>query len=136
LLAREDIDAVLIATGDRWHSPMAILAAQHGKDVYCEKPCSMSMEESWALRDAFKRYGRIYQAGCQRRNAGNLEFAIDLVRTGKLGKLKAVYANVGPWNNWPPNTTGRDTIDRFRRNWTTCWSTTSAGRLPSTTRHG
>ncbi|HOK48309.1 MAG TPA: Gfo/Idh/MocA family oxidoreductase, partial [Bryobacteraceae bacterium] len=102
LLARDDIDAVLIATGDRWHTPLSILAAQHGKDVYCEKPCSMSMAESWALRAAFRRYGRIYQAGCQRRNAGNLEFAVELVRTGRLGKLHTVVANVGPWQNWSP----------------------------------
>ncbi|HSB15776.1 MAG TPA: Gfo/Idh/MocA family oxidoreductase [Bryobacteraceae bacterium] len=102
LLARGDIDAVLIATGDRWHTPLSILAAQHGKDVYCEKPCSMSMEESWALADAFRRYGRIYQAGCQRRNGGNLELAVELVHTGKLGKLQTVYADVGPSVNWPP----------------------------------
>ncbi len=102
LLARADIDAVLIATGDRWHAPLAILAAQHGKDVYCEKPCSMTMEESWALADAFRRYGRIYQAGCQRRNGGNLELAVELAHTGKLGKLHTVVANVGPQRNWPP----------------------------------
>jgi predicted dehydrogenase len=102
LLGRSDIDAVLIATGDRWHAPLSIIAAQHGKDVYCEKPCSMSMEESWALADAFRRYGRIYQAGCQRRNAPNFEVAAELVQTGKLGKLTTVYANVGPSVNWPP----------------------------------
>jgi predicted dehydrogenase len=62
----------------------------------------MSMAESWALRDAFQRYGRIYQAGCQRRNAGNLELAVGLVHSGKLGKLQTVIADVGPWNNWPP----------------------------------
>jgi len=55
LLARKDIDAVLIATGDRWHTPLAIIAAQHGKDVYCEKPCSMSMEESWATIASTRR---------------------------------------------------------------------------------
>ena len=55
LLARPDIDAVLIATGDRWHTPLSIIAAQHGKDVYCEKPCSMTIEESWALAAAFRR---------------------------------------------------------------------------------
>ena len=102
LLARPDIDAVLIATGDRWHAPLSILAAQHGKDVYCEKPCSMTMEESWALRDAFRRYGRVYQAGCQRRNGGNFELAVELAHTGKLGKLHTLYANVGPWEHWPP----------------------------------
>jgi predicted dehydrogenase len=102
LLGRDDIDAVLIATGDRWHTPLSIIAAQHGKDVYCEKPCSMSMAESWALADAFRRYGRIYQAGCQRRNGGNFELAVELLHTGKLGKLQTVYADVGPWQNWPP----------------------------------
>jgi predicted dehydrogenase len=102
LLAREDIDAVLIATGDRWHAPLSIIAAQHGKDVYCEKPCSMSMEESWRLADAFRRYGRIYQAGCQRRNGRNFELVKEWLNTGKMGKLKALYANVGPSVNWPP----------------------------------
>ncbi|MDX2149464.1 MAG: Gfo/Idh/MocA family oxidoreductase [Bryobacteraceae bacterium] len=102
LLARQDVDAVLIATGDRWHTPLSIIAAQHGKDVYCEKPCSMSMEESWALADAFKRYNRLYQAGCQRRNGANFELCKELLRSGALGKLQALYANVGPSVNWPP----------------------------------
>jgi predicted dehydrogenase len=102
ILARQDIDAVLIATGDRWHTPLSIIAAQHGKDVYCEKPCSMTMEESWALADAFRRYGRIYQAGCQRRNGGNVEFAVELAHNGQLGKLHTVVANTGPLASWPP----------------------------------
>jgi hypothetical protein len=102
LLARPDIDAVLIATGDRWHTPLAILAAQHGKDVYCEKPCSMSIEESRALADAFRRYNRIYQAGCQRRNGANFQLCKDLLKSGALGKLQTLYANVGPSVNWPP----------------------------------
>ncbi len=102
LLARQDIDAVLIATGDRWHTPLAIIAAQHGKDVYCEKPCSMSMEESWALAAAFQRYNRLYQAGCQRRNGANFELCKELLRSGALGKLQILYANVGPSVNWPP----------------------------------
>jgi predicted dehydrogenase len=102
LLGRSDIDAVLIATGDRWHTPLSIIAAQHGKDVYCEKPCSMSMEESWALADAFRRYNRLYQAGCQRRNGANFELCKELLRSGALGKIQTLYANVGPSVNWPP----------------------------------
>jgi predicted dehydrogenase len=102
LLARPDIDAVLIATGDRWHTPLSIIAAQHGKDVFCEKPCSMSMEESWALADAFRRYNRLYQAGCQRRNGANFALCKALLESGALGKLQALYANVGPAVNWPP----------------------------------
>lgn len=102
LLARQDIDAVLIATGDRWHTPLSIIAAQHGKDVYCEKPCSMSIDESWALANAFRRYNRLYQAGCQRRNGANFILCKELLESGALGKLTTLYANVGPSVNWPP----------------------------------
>lgn len=93
VLDREDIDAVLIATGDRWHTLASILAAKAGKDIYCEKPCSMTIAESRALADTIRRYGRIYQAGTQRRNIGNFIFAINLVHSGKLGKLHTVHAN-------------------------------------------
>ena len=93
LLERRDIDAVLIATGDRWHTLASIIAAKAGKDIYCEKPCSMTIAESRALANAVRRYGRIYQAGTQRRNVENFVFAIDLVHRGKLGRLKAVHAN-------------------------------------------
>ncbi len=102
LLARQDIDAVLIATGDRWHTPLSMIAAQYGKDVYCEKPCSMTIEESWALADAFRRYNRLYQAGCQRRNGANFALCKELLQSGALGKLQTLYANVGPSVNWPP----------------------------------
>ncbi len=104
LLARSDIDAVLIATGDRWHALMSIMAAQAGKDVYCEKPCSMTIAESLALADNFRRYGRVYQAGTQRRNGDNFAFAVELARSGKLGKLQTVHANAGTGSNWPPTT--------------------------------
>ena len=55
---RDDVDAVLIATGDRWHATASMMAAKAGKDIYCEKPCSLSIEESRALSDAITRYGR------------------------------------------------------------------------------
>lgn len=93
LLARDDINALLIATGDRWHSLASILAAKAGKDMYCEKPCSMTIAESIMLRDTIRRYARIYQAGTQRRSVGNFVFAVELARSGKLGKLKTVHAN-------------------------------------------
>ena len=96
ILARPDIDAMLIATGDRWHTMAAITAARAGKDVYCEKPCSMTISESRALADTFRKYGRIYQAGTQRRSIGNFLFAADLVAQGKLGKLHTVHANTRP----------------------------------------
>ncbi len=93
LLLRDDIDAVLIATGDRWHTMASIYAAKAGKDIYCEKPCSMTIAESRALAETIRRYGRVYQAGTQRRNIGNFIFAIQLVYSGKLGKLHTVHAN-------------------------------------------
>ena len=93
VLLRDDIDAVLIATGDRWHTMASICAAKAGKDIYCEKPCSMTIAESRALAETIRRYGRVYQAGTQRRNIGNFIFAINLVYSGKLGKLHTVHAN-------------------------------------------
>jgi predicted dehydrogenase len=93
ILARPDIDAMLIATGDRWHTMASITAGRAGKDVFCEKPCSMTIAESRALADTFRQYGRIYQAGTQRRSIGNFIFAAELAHTGKLGKLHTVHAN-------------------------------------------
>jgi hypothetical protein len=71
LLARSDIDAVLIATGPNWHATASILAANAGKDVYCEKPCSKNIAQSLALAQTFRRTGRVFQAGTQRRSLPN-----------------------------------------------------------------
>jgi predicted dehydrogenase len=105
MLPRQDIDAVLIATGDRWHTMASISVAKAGKDIYCEKPCSMTIEESQALADTMRRYGRIYQAGTQRRSVANFLFATELCHSGKLGKLTKVHANtLAPATNhdWLP----------------------------------
>jgi hypothetical protein len=93
LLAREDIDAVLIATGPNWHAAASSLAARAGKDVYCEKPCTKNIAESLALADVFRRTARVFQAGTQRRSLPNFMFAIELARKGKLGKLQTLYAH-------------------------------------------
>jgi hypothetical protein len=92
LLARRDIDAVLIATGPNWHATASILAAQAGKDVYCEKPCTKNIAQSLTLAEVFRRTGRVFQAGTQRRSLPNFAFAIDLARSGKLGKLQTLHA--------------------------------------------
>lgn len=105
MLARPDIDALLIATGDRWHSLASILSAKAGKDMYCEKPCSTNIADSLALAEAMRRYGRIYQAGTQRRSVSNFAFAVELARTGKLGRLHTVHANTlapGTKLDWLP----------------------------------
>jgi predicted dehydrogenase len=93
LLARPDIDAVLIATGPNWHATAATLAARAGKDVYCEKPCTKNIAQSLALADTFRRTGRVLQAGTQRRNLPHFEFACELARSGKLGTLRKMYAH-------------------------------------------
>lgn len=92
LLARPDIDVVVVATGDNWHSEASIMAARAGKDIYCEKPLSVAITESRAVADTMKRLGRIFQCGTQRRSIGNFRFAVDLARSGKLGRLKEMQA--------------------------------------------
>ena len=93
LAERRDLDAVLIATGDRWHTPASILAMQAGLDVFCEKPCSMRIAEGQALVAATRRYNRIFQAGIQRLSEANFVFADELARSGRLGKINTVYAH-------------------------------------------
>jgi predicted dehydrogenase len=94
LLARSDIDALYIATGDRWHASLAVLAMQAGKDVYCEKPISLSMREGEAVIAAADRYRRVYQSGVQRRNVGNFVTAMSLAAGGRLGKLHTLHAGM------------------------------------------
>jgi hypothetical protein len=95
LLARRDIDAVLIATGPNWHATASILAANAGKDVYCEKPCTKNIAQSLALAETFRRTGRVFQAGTQRRSLPNFAYAVDLARRGRLGKLQTLHAHPG-----------------------------------------
>ncbi len=116
LLQREDIDAVLIATGDRWHAPASILAAEAGKDVYSEKPCGLTIGYCQELADTLKRTGRVFQAGTQRRSVPNFQQAVQLAHSGKLGKIHTLYASVyTPEINtsWLPGepTPPRDIVD-------------------------
>jgi predicted dehydrogenase len=94
LLARADIDAVLIATSDRWHALLSLYAARAGKDIYCEKPMSMTIAEGRAVADTVRRYGTVYQCGTQRRSMQTFAFAVQLARAGKLGKLRKLHSYV------------------------------------------
>jgi len=94
LLDRKDIDAVYIATGDRWHAAASMLAAEAGKDVYSEKPCGLTIGNCQDLADTIERTGRVFQAGTQRRSVGNFQQAVELAHTGKLGKLHTLHASV------------------------------------------
>lgn len=94
LLARPDIDAVLIATPAHWHATMAVMAAEAGKDIYCEKPTAVTIREAQTVLSAVRRYGRIYQAGTQQRSeyGGKFRQACEFIRSGRIGTLKEVYA--------------------------------------------
>jgi predicted dehydrogenase len=91
LLLRDDIDAVVIATGDRWHALATSLAAKAGKDIYCEKPASLTIAESLAMIDVVRGYGRVFQTGLQQRSTPEFRRACQLVRDGHLGAVKYVY---------------------------------------------
>jgi hypothetical protein len=92
LLARKDIDAVVVATPDHWHVPIAMAAVRAGKDVYVEKPLGISMEQDKAMRAAVRRHAAIFQYGTQQRSFNqHCGFACELVRNGYIGDLKAIH---------------------------------------------
>ena len=95
---RTDIDAILTATGDRWHALVSILAMRAGKDVYTEKPSCMTIAEGQAVVDTARRYGRVYQTGTQRLSIGNFVYCYEMVRLGRLGKVHTAYAHIAPWD--------------------------------------
>jgi predicted dehydrogenase len=94
LLDRADIDAVIVATGDRWHAAASMLAAKAGKDVYSEKPCGITIEMCQQLADTMHREKRVFQAGTQRRSVPNFQKAVELAHSGKLGKVHTLHASV------------------------------------------
>ena len=92
MLARDDVDAVVIATPDHWHVPTALAAVKAGKDVYVEKPLGISVEQNKALREAVHRGGAVFQYGTQQRCfSTHCGFACELVRNGYIGELKAIH---------------------------------------------
>ena len=101
LEARKEIDALVIATGDRWHALAAMTCMRAGKDVYCEKPGILTIAEGQALIQAEKETGRIYQTGAQRASESNFIYMGELVRQGKLGKVHTVRAHLGYLPAWP-----------------------------------
>ncbi len=94
MLAQNDIDAVLIATGNRWHAMASMFAAHAGKDIYCEKPISLTIAEGRKLAETCRRLGTIYQAGTQRRSTASYQFAREMVRQGKIGRVHTVECQV------------------------------------------
>ncbi|MCL4853271.1 MAG: Gfo/Idh/MocA family oxidoreductase [Bryobacteraceae bacterium] len=140
VLDDKDIDAVIIATPDHWHTHMALLACQAGKDVYVEKPLSQTIEEGHLIRDAARKYNRVMQVGTQRRSGEHFREAAKYVASGKLGKVCLIKAwmcqvreSIGnPPNGTPPATANYDmwlgpaperpfNSNRFHYNWRFFW---------------
>ena len=117
LLARNDIEAVMIGTGDRWHAPASMLAAHTKKDVYSEKPCGLTIGLCQALDDTIRQTKRVFQAGTQRRSVPNFQAAVRLAQSGKLGKIHTLYASVyvpSVETQWLP---GEPTPPRYVVDW-------------------
>jgi predicted dehydrogenase len=146
MIARPDLDACLIATGCHWHALASIYAARAGKDMYCEKPSTLTVGEGRAMAETMKRLGTVYQAGHQRRSVDSFRFMAEVVRKEMIGKLKSIYMEVwetgpaGPeapqpvppgfdydmwlgWTPWHPYTNARV------RGWTNFWDTGGGNML-------
>lgn len=101
ILANPDVDVVCIATPDHWHAALAIAAMKAGKDVYVEKPLSLTIEEGKAVIAAQKKYGRVLQVGSQQRSSVHFRIAVNLVRNGMIGDVKEVYCRLGSFPQPP-----------------------------------
>ena len=95
LCDRPDIDAVLIAVPDHWHALIAHYAIEAGKDVYCEKPLTYTIDEGKKLVAAARRYGAVFQTGSQQRSDRRFRLACELVRNGRIGALQRVDTHIG-----------------------------------------
>ena len=112
ILARADVDAIVIAVHDHWHIPMAIAAARAGKDVYCQKPLALDFSLTKLLRQVFAEKKRVFQFGTQYRSMGRYRKMIELVRNGYIGKLERIETwcrdvsfNVGSYAGKPYGST-------------------------------
>jgi len=92
---REDIDAVMIATPDHWHALPAIAAAKAGKDIFLQKPLTLTIREGRVLSNTARRYDRVFQVGSQQRSDEKFRLACELVRNGRIGKVHTIKVGFG-----------------------------------------
>jgi len=100
LLDRKDIDAVVIGVPDHWHTAIAMDAAKAGKDIYCEKPLTLTIHEAKTIVETIRKYNRVFQTGSQQRSEGPFRQACEYVRNGRLGKIREVWVGVGATSKW------------------------------------
>lgn len=101
VLANPDIDAVCVTTPDHWHAAIALAAMKAGKDVFVEKPMTLTVEEGKLMVEAEKKYGRIVQVGTQQRSSIHFRIAANLVRNGMIGEIKEIYTSLGSFDQPP-----------------------------------
>jgi len=146
LIVRPDLDAVVIATPDHWHAVQTIWACREGKDVFCEKPLSLTIREARAMVQAGRRYERVVQAGSQSRSSGRIRFGCEVIRQGRIGEVREVHVTCGPpsvpcnlpaeavpdyldWNLWLGPAPWRPYHSRIHPKWFRAWSDYSGGGM-------
>ncbi|MBN1588690.1 MAG: Gfo/Idh/MocA family oxidoreductase [Pirellulales bacterium] len=113
VLERKDVDAIITATTDHWRSLVCIHACQAGKDVYAEKPMTLTIAEGRKMVDATRKYNRVFQTGSQQRSMAPNRLGCELIRNGRIGKIKKVigYNYPSPWNCALPGQPVPDGLD-------------------------
>ncbi|MCB1126065.1 MAG: Gfo/Idh/MocA family oxidoreductase, partial [Verrucomicrobiae bacterium] len=102
IMARSDIDAVVVCTPDHWHSPISVMAMRHGKDVYVQKPMTLTLREGRIMSDTSRQHGAILQVGSQQRSERAFRKACEIVRNGWIGRVHTIYTSLGRFA--PPRT--------------------------------
>ena len=95
VIERSDIDVVSIATPDHWHAIPSLMAAAKGKDIYCQKPLTLTIQEGRDIANATKKYNTVFQTGSQRRSERGIKKICEIVRNKRIGELKTVRIGLG-----------------------------------------